>query len=197
MSKEVQVAKQPSPQKLQAKSAAPATLSADPGLPDASFTAAVGPAGPAAIQPGPELDELEHRAWRAFLFKHARLSRILEADLLARSNLPLAEFDVLFQLALCENHRLRMNELADRVLLSRAGVTRLVDRLVVDGLVGRLKCDSDGRGAYAVLTDVGRARLEEARPAHLAAVKRHFLGSLTRTELGTLADLLEREVPPV
>ena len=88
-----------------------------------------------------------------------------------------------------------MNELADRVLLSRAGITRLVDRLVAEGLVGRLKCASDGRGAYAVLTDKGRARLEEARPGHLAAVKRNFLEGMSRSELATLAGLMEREVP--
>jgi DNA-binding MarR family transcriptional regulator len=147
------------------------------------------------LTPGPELDELEHRAWQAFLRKHARLSRLLEADLLARNSLPLAEFDVLFQLASAEDHRLRMNDLADRVLLSRAGVTRLVDRLVADGLVGRSKCASDRRGSYAVLTDAGRARLAEARPGHLAAVKRNFLESLTRAELETLAELMERDLP--
>jgi DNA-binding MarR family transcriptional regulator len=147
------------------------------------------------VVPGSELDELEHRAWRGFLLKHARLARLLEADLLARNGLPLAEFDVLFQLAASENQRLRMNELADRVLLSRAGVTRLVDRLVADGLVGRSKCPSDGRGAYAVLTDAGRARLAEARPGHLAAVKRNFLDPLSRTELEMLAVLMERAIP--
>jgi DNA-binding MarR family transcriptional regulator len=145
--------------------------------------------------PGPELDELEHRAWRAFLHKHARLATLLETDLIARNRLPLAEFDVLFQLDLADNHRLRMNELADRVLLSRAGVTRLVDRLVADGLVGRLKCASDGRGAYAVLTEAGHKRLDEARPAHLTAVKRNFLEGMTRSELETLAVLMERDLP--
>ncbi len=156
-------------------------------------TAASAPAP--AIHPGPELDPLEHRAWRAFLHKHALVARLLEADLMARSDLPLAEFDVLFQLALTDGHRLRMNELADRVLLSRAGITRLVDRLVADGLVVRMKCASDARGAYAALTDRGLARLQQARPAHLAAVKHHFLGSFNRTELETLADLMERSVP--
>jgi DNA-binding MarR family transcriptional regulator len=114
---------------------------------------------------------------------------------MARRDLPLAEFDVLFQLALSDGQRLRMNELADCVLLSRAGITRLVDRLVADGLVVRLKCVSDARGAFAALTDSGRTRLEEARPAHLAAVKRYFVGSFSRAELETLAELMERRVP--
>jgi DNA-binding MarR family transcriptional regulator len=153
------------------------------------------PLAPARIDPGPELDELEHRAWRAFLSRHAKVARILEADLISRSDLPLAEFDVLFQLGMSDGHRLRMNELANRVLLSRAGITRLVDRLVADGLVGRAKCDSDARGSFAVLTDHGRTRLEEARPAHLTAVKRYFVQSFSRAELETLADLMERSVP--
>jgi DNA-binding MarR family transcriptional regulator len=154
------------------------------------------PVAPSPLVPGPELDELEHRAWRGFLQKHARLARLLEADLLARNNLPLAEFDVLFQLASAESERLRMSELADRVLLSRAGVTRLVDRLVADGLVSRSNCASDGRGSYAVLTSAGRTRMAESRPAHLTAVKHNFLASMTRDELKTLADLMERDLPP-
>jgi DNA-binding MarR family transcriptional regulator len=143
----------------------------------------------------PELDELEHRAWRALLVTHARVARRLEADLTARSKMPLAEFDVLLQLALADDQRLRMNELADRVVLSRAGITRLVDRLVADGLVARLRCASDARGAYAVLTEQGRVRLDEARPGHFAAVRRYFLEAFTRPELESLADLLERGFP--
>jgi len=153
------------------------------------------PAPLPAILLGPELDPLEHRAWRAYLYKHALVTRLLEADIMAHSGLPLAEFDVLFQLALSDGRRLRMNELADRVLLSRAGVTRLVDRLVADGLVTRMKCASDARGAYAVLTDRGRTRLEDARPGHFAAVKRYFLATFSRGELETIADLMERSVP--
>ena len=195
-----------------AAAAAPAAADARPAPADSGTSAAAAApvaavpsdeAGPGAesavplapIDPGPELDSLEHRAWRAFLSKHARVARKLEADLLARSDLPLAEFDVLFQLALSDEHRLRMNELADRVVLSRAGITRLVDRLVADGLVTRLRCASDARGYFAVLTDGGRTRLDEVRPAHLTAVKRYFLESFSRAEMETLADLLERTVP--
>jgi DNA-binding MarR family transcriptional regulator len=141
------------------------------------------------------LDPLELRTWRAFLSRHARVTRRLEADLIARNALPLAEFDVLFQLALADGWRLRMNELADRVLLSRAGITRLVDRLTADGLVSRVKCASDARGYFAVLTASGLGRLEAATPEHLAAVRRYFLKSFTAPELETLAELLERSRP--
>ena len=137
------------------------------------------------------LAPVELRAWRAFLTRHARVARRLEADLMARSDLPLAEFDVLFQLALADGRRLRMNELADRVLLSRAGITRLVDRLTSDGLVIRIKCVSDARGFFAVLTSAGLVRLMDAAPGHMAAVRRFFLESFTPRELETLANLLE------
>ena len=143
----------------------------------------------------PELDELEHRVWRTFLVTHARVARRLEADLLESGGLPLAEFDVLFQLANADANRLRMNELADRVVLSRAGITRLVDRLVADGLVSRLKCASDARGAYAVLTELGRMRLEKVRPDHFAGVRRYFLEAFTQAELQALAVLLEQVQP--
>src|SRR5664280_79306 len=145
--------------------------------------------------PFPELDAVEQKAWRSFLIAHARVARRLEADLLARSQMPLAEFDVLMQLSLADGQRLRMNELANRVVLSRAGITRLVDRLVADGSVARIKCASDARGAYAVLTDPGKARLAEARPGHFATVRRYFLGSFARPELEVLADLLDRDFP--
>jgi DNA-binding MarR family transcriptional regulator len=138
---------------------------------------------------------VESRAWRAFLSLHARVARRLEADMIARSDLPLAEYDVLFQLAMAEGRRLRMNELADRVLLSRAGITRLIDRLTADGLVGRVRCASDARGYFAVVTARGLTRLRDATPGHLAAVRRYFLEPFTAPELETLAELLERCQP--
>jgi DNA-binding MarR family transcriptional regulator len=141
------------------------------------------------------LNPVERQAWRAFLQTHARVARRLEADLLATDDLPLAEFDVLFQLAVAEGRRLRMNELADRVLLSRAGITRLVDRLVDDGLVSRLKCESDARGYYAVLTETGMTRFEVAAPNHMAAVRRFFLARFSQEELETLTNLLDRAFP--
>jgi DNA-binding MarR family transcriptional regulator len=141
------------------------------------------------------LDPVELRAWRGFLTRYARVSRRLEADLIARSNLHLAEYDVLFQLAKAEGQRLRMNELADRALLSRAGITRLVDRLAADELVGRVKCDSDARGYFAVLTAGGLARLLDATPDHMAAVRHFFLESFTAPELVTVAELMERSQP--
>src|SRR5687767_11095724 len=96
--------------------------------------------------------------------------RQLEAELLAEHQLPLAWYDVLVQLAHAPGRRLRMAELAERVLLSRSGLTRLVDRLVREGLVVRDSCSSDGRGVNAVLTEHGLTRLRAAAPTHLRGI---------------------------
>ena len=112
-------------------------------------------------------------AWRAFLFAQATLLARLDAELQAESGLTLAELDALVQLALTRDRRLRMSALADRVLLSRSGVTRLVDRLERDGWVTRETCAPDGRGAFAVLTAAVLRRVRSAMPRHLASVENY------------------------
>ncbi len=92
---------------------------------------------------------------------------------------------------------LRMSELAEAVLLTRSGLTRLVDRLERRGLVERRKCPSDARGFLAVLTDEGLRRFEEARPTHLAGVRRLFLDLLEPEELERLAAIWDRVEPTV
>ena len=89
-----------------------------------------------------------------------------------------------------------MCELADGVLLSRSGLTRLVDRMAKDGLLERCACEDDARGSFACLTDAGRARLHEARPTHLAAVRELFLSAFSDEELARLAATWERVLPP-
>jgi DNA-binding MarR family transcriptional regulator len=115
------------------------------------------------------------RAWRAFLHAHAAVMRELEAQLVAEREMTLAEYDALVQLASAPGARLRMSELASRVLLSRSGVTRLVDRLETQGLVGRESCGSDARGSFAALTPAGVRCLREAMPVHLRGVGQVFL----------------------
>ena len=100
--------------------------------------------------------------WRAFLVAHARITRRLDEELRAEHDLTLGEYDALLALAEARDRRLRMNMLADRVILSKSGVTRLIDRLVADGLVVRDQCVTDARGAEAVLTDKGLERLRRA-----------------------------------
>jgi DNA-binding MarR family transcriptional regulator len=118
--------------------------------------------------------------------------RRLEAELVDEGAMSLAHYDVLVQLAHADGRRLRMHELAQRVLLSRSGITRVVDRLEAEGLVERRACPSDARGAFAVLSEAGLARLRDATPIHLGGVRRHFVDPLTTAELETLGELLER-----
>jgi DNA-binding MarR family transcriptional regulator len=116
--------------------------------------------------------------WRAFLQAHARISRRLDEELRVEHDLSLAEYDALLTIADAPARRIRMRQLADRVLLSKSGVTRLVDRLVADGLVERDTCLSDARGAEAVLTDAGLVRLRRASRTHLRGIDEHFLAAV-------------------
>lgn len=129
-------------------------------------------------------------AWRAFLRAHARVVRELERELQDEQQLALTDYDVLVQLAGVEGSRLRMSELADRLLLSRSGATRLVDRMVTDGLVERASCESDRRGQWAALTPAGLERLRRASPTHLRGVAAHFLDRLSSDDLAALERML-------
>jgi len=131
-------------------------------------------------------------AWRTFLRAHARVVRELERELQAEQDLALTDYDVLVQLAGADDRRLRMSELADRLLLSRSGVTRLVDRLVADGLVERATCESDRRGQWAALTGTGLERLRAATPTHLRGVATHFLDRIGDDDLAELERMLDR-----
>lgn len=131
-------------------------------------------------------------AWRAFLRAHARVVRELERELQSEQDLALTDYDVLVQLANADQRRLRMSELADQLLLSRSGATRLVDRLVAGGLVERVTCESDRRGQWASLTDAGYERLRAATPGHLRGVASHFLDRLSPDELAGLERMLDR-----
>jgi Transcriptional regulators len=132
---------------------------------------------------GSALTPEELTFWRLLQRVQVRATRVLETDLLLEHDLSLPAFEVLTRLAEAPHRRLRMNDLADRVLLSRSGLTRLIDRLEGDGLVRREACQSDARGLYAVLTDAGAARRDEAAPTYLRAIRTLFLDLLDETEL--------------
>jgi len=138
-----------------------------------------------------DLKPAEMRAWAAFLDAQAALLRQLESELIEKEDMTLAEFDVLIQLGMAPDRRLRMTELSERVRLSRSGLTRLVDRLVQAGLVKRGKCAEDRRGTFAILTTVGGSRLHHARPVHLRGVREHFGKRLSAAQLSALAEALE------
>jgi DNA-binding MarR family transcriptional regulator len=131
--------------------------------------------------------------WRAFLLAHARVSRRLDEELRLEHDLSIAEYDTLLALALAPGRRMRMGPLAERVILSKSGVTRLIDRLVSDELVERSVCAADARGAEAVLTERGLARLRQASPTHLRGISEHFLSILGDAEL----EVIERAMTAV
>ena len=142
-------------------------------------------------------DEPGIGAWRSFLTAHARITRRLDEELQAAHGLSLAEYDALLQLAHAPGRRVRMNVLAERVILSRSGITRLVDRLEAAGAVERVACSTDARGQEAVLTPVGLARLRSAATTHLDGVRRYFLGRLDATDLAGLEASLGRVADPL
>ena len=124
--------------------------------------------------------------WRAFLQAHARVTRRLDEELRAEHDLSLAEYDALLSIAEAPDRRIRMRQLADRVILSKSGVTRLIDRLVLDGLVQRDACLSDARGAEAVLTPAGLDRLRRASRTHLRGIDEHFISAVDDADLSVI-----------
>jgi DNA-binding MarR family transcriptional regulator len=143
--------------------------------------------------PPEPLSDQQFEAWKAFLRAQAGLIRTLDRELVAEQGLPITFFDVLAQLS-AAGGRLRMSELADAVLLSRSGVTRLVDRMVRAGLVRREQCPEDRRALYATLTPEGEEALAQALPVHIAGIARHFGRHLSDEEAKTLAAALNRMV---
>lgn len=137
-------------------------------------------------------DKLE--AWRAFLTAHARVVDVLERELREREQLPLTWYDVLVQLSEAEGHRLRMQELATRILLSKSGLTRLIDRMERAGYVERSPCEDDRRGTWATMTDAGYERIRRTAPTHLGGVREHFADHLSDDETAHLTAALTRIV---
>jgi DNA-binding MarR family transcriptional regulator len=138
------------------------------------------------------LDEEELAAWRGMLRAHAELTKELDAELVRKHNLPLSSYEVLLYLADAPDGRMRMAELADSVLLSRSGLTRLVDRLEREGLLKRERCESDARGYFAEITPKGRRLFDAARRTHLDGVRALFLSRFSRDELRAMGALWQK-----
>jgi DNA-binding MarR family transcriptional regulator len=127
---------------------------------------------------GPWLDTDEQAAWRRLLRVHARLVDRLDRELHATHGFGLGDYEVLVHLSEAPDGALRMSDLAARLSLSPSGLTRRVDSLVRRGLVRRKACESDGRGAFAALTDAGLDTLHQAAPTHVAGVRRYLVNPL-------------------
>jgi DNA-binding MarR family transcriptional regulator len=138
------------------------------------------------------LSPIEVQAWQGLMRAHAVLVRDLDGALRAAHGLPLSWYLVLHELAAAPPPGIRMGELAERALLTRPGLSGLVDRLERAGLVERRPCDGDARGTYAAITGQGRRRLERAEVTHRAAIRRACTSRLDERELGLVAALWQR-----
>jgi DNA-binding MarR family transcriptional regulator len=117
---------------------------------------------------------------------------VVIADLLESQGLNVTEYSVLMNLSEAPDRALRMSQLANYVSITVSGLTRVIERLSRQGLVERVRAESDGRGQFAVLTDAGLARLEQAWPTHLASVRRHVMDHLDDLDLVAFADAVSK-----
>src|SRR3954453_16828373 len=132
------------------------------------------------------------RAWTGMLRVYDRLMHELDAELERAHGISLAEFDVLLQLSEAPERRMRMADLAEAVLLTRSGVSRLVDGLESRGLVERVRCPSDARGLNASLTDAGAERFDTASETHLAGLRERFTERLAPEDVARLESIWEQ-----
>lgn len=142
------------------------------------------------------LSDAEMRAWQALLHAHHQVTAMLDRELQEEHQLSFSEYDVLLRLARAPDRALRMTDLADRVLLSPSGLTRLVDRLAGRGLVERRTQPGDGRVALAALTDGGLEELRKAARTHLRGIREHFTGRLSEAQLRNVTSGLETVAGP-
>lgn len=131
-------------------------------------------------------------AWRSYLQSHAGIVRELDADLIAQHGLTVRDYEVLLYLAQAEGHSMPMSALSERTMLTRSGITRLVDGLVSQRFIERVPCVNDARVSYARLTNTGYTKLRDAGCTHVRGIERLFLEHFTAAELEQLASLLSR-----
>ena len=142
--------------------------------------------------PAKQVPTRNHESWIYFLRSHSAITRELSAQLQREHGLTLNDYEVLLNLKHAEGGMMRRVDLAESVVLTASGITRLLDGLERAGLVCKETCSSDARVSYAKLTDEGAAKLREAAGTHLRGVEELFLGRYSGSELATLAELLSR-----
>ncbi|MEI2578544.1 MarR family winged helix-turn-helix transcriptional regulator [Scytonema sp. PRP1] len=143
------------------------------------------------------LDAASNTAWRAFLTVHTRVIDLIEQELAQAELPPLEWYDVLFALKEAPEHKLRLHELAQAVLISRSNMTRLVDRLEAAGLIYRERCKSDRRGASAVLTEAGLAMQQRMWCVYSQGIAKYFATHLSEEEVGVLTKAFKRVLAAV
>ncbi len=142
-----------------------------------------------------ELTAAEEMAWYGFLRTYGQVVRELDLELRQAYRLPLTSYDVLVQLSLAPNRQLFMSGLAERVLLSPSGLTRLVERLEREGMVRRWQGEVDSRQVFATITVRGLEWLAGAEVFHVAGIRRRFLDRLSADQVRCLAEVWPRVVP--
>ncbi len=138
------------------------------------------------------LDGTALDAWRSYLQSHASILRVLDADLIAEHGMTSRDYEVLLYLSQAPDRMLAMSALAESTMLTRSGITRLVDGLVECGFIERVSCPNDARVSYARLTDEGYEKLRQAGCTHIAGIRRLFLERFSAEEIDVLAALLSR-----
>jgi DNA-binding MarR family transcriptional regulator len=138
------------------------------------------------------LEGVALEAWRSFLQSHATILRLLDAELVSEHAITTRDYEVLLYLAQAPERKLPMSALAESTMLTRSGITRLVDGLVAGGLIRRTACPSDARVSYAQLTDEGMAKLRSAGCTHVGSIRKLFLEHFSAEETSRLASLLGR-----
>ncbi len=136
----------------------------------------------------------EQRAWRGFVRLHERLGGRLGRMLQSESNVSAADFAVLVHLTDSPEGRRRYQDLARALEWEKSRMSHHIARMAGRGMVVREECAEDGRGAYVVITDVGRAAIEAAAPRHVEAVRELFMDHVTPAELRVLAEISERVI---
>lgn len=144
-----------------------------------------------------ELDSTRNSVWRLFLTAQVRVIDQIETKLAEAELPPLEWYDVLLTLKEAPEHRLRLSELADKVLLSRSNLTRLVDRLEKAGLLHRQPCPTDRRGTFAVLTSKGLAMQQQMWPIYAKGIAEYFASHVSDSELKVFQCVLERMLSAV
>ena len=135
-----------------------------------------------------EHNQLAHEAWALLLNVHARLVRAMDDAVTRADLLPLEWYDVLFALYHADGRRLRLSELAERIVFSRSGLTRLVDRIEERGYLRRERSSEDRRGTFAVLTDAGREAMRKSWPVYKREIESRFADHLTTPQAAAIRD---------
>lgn len=138
----------------------------------------------------PWLSDSEQHLWRSWLSVARRMDSALARDLQRDTGLSMADYEVLVNLSEAPEHKMRMALLADRLTWDRSRLSHQITRMMNRGLLGKETCNSDGRGAFVVLTEQGLSTIRDAAPSHVSSVRRLMFDVLSDGQAETLDGIL-------